>query len=110
MRSDWFLHSTTKKGGEEMAKRDTRMQLTRRTALRTGIAGAVTAALGSGPRGAWAAAPSVSASPLEPQAGAWSTWLLESGSELRPPAPPDGRASRSEIEELRALAAGRDAT
>ena len=47
--------------------------------------------------------------PVEPGAGSWKTWLLQSGSDLRLSPPPDESASRAEIEELRSLAAGRDA-
>lgn len=46
---------------------------------------------------------------IEPNAGAWQTWVLKSGSELRLPAPPDRAATRKEIAELKALAAKRDA-
>ena len=40
---------------------------------------------------------------IEPDAGTWNTWLLESGSELRLDAPPDEAATMAEIEELREL-------
>lgn len=40
---------------------------------------------------------------VEPDAGSWHTWLLESGSELRLDAPPDEAATMSEIEELHTL-------
>jgi membrane-associated phospholipid phosphatase len=53
--------------------------------------------------------PQALAGPVEPNAGSWKTWLLSSGSELRIAPPPDDAASRAEIEELRSLAAGRDA-
>jgi membrane-associated phospholipid phosphatase len=46
--------------------------------------------------------------PIEPGAGAWATWALATGDQLRPPPPPDKRATRAELDELRALAAGRD--
>jgi membrane-associated phospholipid phosphatase len=46
---------------------------------------------------------------IEPQAGAWTTWVLASGGQLRLPAPPDKKATRAEIDQLKALAAGRDA-
>jgi membrane-associated phospholipid phosphatase len=91
-----------------MARRNLTTQLSRRTALRTGVAGAVVAALGSAPRGAWAAT-SAPADRVEPEAGGWRTWVLESGAELRPPAPPDRTTTRSEIVQLRALAEQRDA-
>ena len=42
---------------------------------------------------------------VEPDAGSWHTWLLESGSELRLDAPPDEAATMSEIEELHSLLA-----
>ena len=48
--------------------------------------------------------------PMEPRAGTWKTWVLTSGSQLRLPAPPHSAATRAEIDELRALAAQRDAT
>jgi hypothetical protein len=47
--------------------------------------------------------------PIEPRAGTWKTWVLKSGSELRLRPPPDAQATASEIQELRALAGGRDA-
>lgn len=46
---------------------------------------------------------------IEPQAGEWKTWVLASGDELRPAAPPDQAATAAEIEELKALVAQRDA-
>ncbi|MFN8465905.1 MAG: phosphatase PAP2 family protein [Caldilineaceae bacterium] len=46
---------------------------------------------------------------VEPGAGQWQTWVLQSGSELRPPAPPDKAASKKELAELEALAAQRNA-
>lgn len=48
-------------------------------------------------------------SEIEPGAGQWQTWVLQSGSELRPPAPPDKAAGKKELAELQALAAQRDA-
>src|SRR5690349_10557645 len=46
---------------------------------------------------------------VEPQAGKWQTWVLKSGSELRPAAPPDKAATQKELTELEALASQRDA-
>jgi len=46
---------------------------------------------------------------VEPHAGEWQTWILESGSQLRLPPPPDKATTKDEIDELRALAAQRDA-
>jgi hypothetical protein len=43
---------------------------------------------------------------VEPWAGAWRTWLLESGSQVPLPAPPD---SASEVAQVGAMAAQRDA-
>lgn len=50
-----------------------------------------------------------SPSQIEPDAGAWKTWVLASGEQLRLPAPPNQAATRKEIIELKALAAKRDA-
>jgi membrane-associated phospholipid phosphatase len=49
------------------------------------------------------------AGPIEPGAGGWRTWVLDSGKELRLPVPPDGQATVIEIQELQALAGRRDA-
>ena len=46
---------------------------------------------------------------IEPKAGTWKTWVLKSGSELRPAAPPDKAATDLEIKELQKLATQRDA-
>src|SRR5207247_2638645 len=88
----------------------TTTRVTRRAALGAGAAGALVAALGNAPRGAWAAAaPSTKAAQLERGAGGWRTWVLESGSELRPAPPPDRGATRVEIDALRAMTSERDA-
>src|SRR5207245_11807101 len=50
-----------------------------------------------------------SASQLGRSAGGWKTWVLESGDQLRPPAPPDRGATRLEIEALHAMTAEREA-
>jgi membrane-associated phospholipid phosphatase len=47
--------------------------------------------------------------PVEPAAGGWKTWVLESGRELRLPRPPSDAATDAEIGELHELAARRDA-
>jgi membrane-associated phospholipid phosphatase len=57
-----------------------------------------------------APAPPVPADGIEPAAGAWRTWVIGSASALRPPPPPSPVASDGEANELRALAARRDAT
>jgi hypothetical protein len=46
---------------------------------------------------------------IEPGAGAWRTWVLASGKELRLPGPPDAAATAAELQELKTLAARRDA-
>lgn len=60
-----------------------------------------------------AASPSLASSrrghQVEPGAGAWKTWVLSSGGELRLPAPPRRAATQAELRELRALAAQRPA-
>jgi membrane-associated phospholipid phosphatase len=43
------------------------------------------------------------------QAGGWRTWALTDGSQFRLPQPPDQAATAAELQELRALAAQRDA-
>jgi membrane-associated phospholipid phosphatase len=53
--------------------------------------------------------PAAMTGPVEPNAGSWKTWLLNSGSELRIAPPPDEAASRAEIDTLRSRAAERDA-
>jgi membrane-associated phospholipid phosphatase len=45
---------------------------------------------------------------IEPQAGTWSTWVLENGSQLRPAAPPGKLETKAEIQELKVLAEQRD--
>jgi len=45
---------------------------------------------------------------IEPDAGRWHTWVLVSGNELQPDAPPDAATTRAELAELRALADQRD--
>jgi hypothetical protein len=46
---------------------------------------------------------------VEPLAGTWQTWVLESGSQLRPVPPPGNKETREEIRVLEALAGQRDA-
>ena len=55
------------------------------------------------------ARPSGAADHTEPNAGAWRTWALASGSQFRLPPPPDAAATRAEIERLRGMEASRDA-
>jgi membrane-associated phospholipid phosphatase len=81
----------------------------RRAALKLGIAATVAAgaATGSLPGlGAPRAFAAAAGGQIEPSAGSWKTWVLTSGSQLRLPLPPDGA---SELAEVRALAAQRDA-
>jgi membrane-associated phospholipid phosphatase len=46
----------------------------------------------------------------EEEAGTWPTWVLDSGSELRLPPPPDGAATAEEIEQLLEMMGERDET
>jgi membrane-associated phospholipid phosphatase len=46
---------------------------------------------------------------IEPEAGEWKTWVLESGSQLRLSAPPSKKETREEIDTLKNLALVRDA-
>jgi membrane-associated phospholipid phosphatase len=45
---------------------------------------------------------------IEPNAGTWQTWVLESGSQLRLPPHPSKNETKQEIKQLLALAASRD--
>jgi membrane-associated phospholipid phosphatase len=45
---------------------------------------------------------------IEPEAGTWQTWVLESGSQLRLAAPPDAQQTQAELAALKELAGGRD--
>lgn len=53
--------------------------------------------------------PGPSTASLEPTAGAWRTWVLSAGHEMRLPPPPDAAATSAELQELRALTTQRDA-
>jgi membrane-associated phospholipid phosphatase len=46
---------------------------------------------------------------VDPGAGAWRTWVLGSGRDLRLPPPPDAQATATELQQVRALAGQRDA-
>jgi membrane-associated phospholipid phosphatase len=46
---------------------------------------------------------------IEPAAGTWHTWVLTSGSQVRPGPPPDAVASQAELEQVRAITRQRDA-
>jgi membrane-associated phospholipid phosphatase len=91
-------------------KTDRRAALKMLTAAPLGVATGATFV-----QDAWAQAPrraigvQAATGPVEPGAGSWKTWLLNSGSEMRLPAPPDESGTRAELEELRGLAARRDA-
>src|SRR5919109_540998 len=82
-----------------------RTAIDRRTALRFAVA--ATAALGASamPLGA-GSAPAAGPGAVEPGAGAWRTWFLTSGADLRPPPPPD---SQGELDQVRGLLDGVDA-
>jgi membrane-associated phospholipid phosphatase len=45
---------------------------------------------------------------IEPKAGTWKTWVIESGAALRVAPPPDQAATEIELDELAKLAAARD--
>jgi membrane-associated phospholipid phosphatase len=81
--------------------------LARRTGLRAGAALGATALLRAGSSG-HAAAQAAAGGPVEPRAGTWRPWLLASGSQLRPPPPPDKATTEGELRELKALAGRRD--
>lgn len=48
------------------------------------------------------------ANQVEPEAGTWQTWVLESGSQFRLPAPPDENMTRQEIAAVKDLAGSRN--
>jgi membrane-associated phospholipid phosphatase len=52
---------------------------------------------------------SAAADQTEPRAGTWTTWVLATGSQARPAAPPDTATSQAEVRQLKALVAQRDA-
>jgi membrane-associated phospholipid phosphatase len=91
-----------------MAQQFSKPGLTRRRALRTAMASATLMALSAGSRPGLAATAVATSGLQEAEAGRWLTWVLESGSEIRP-APPDLGATQSEIGALQAFAASRDA-
>lgn len=84
--------------------------VSRRTALR-GLGGAgMATALGLAAPSALRASETASATMIEPNAGTWKTWILASGDQLRPEAPPDEAATQAELARLQDMAADRDAT
>jgi hypothetical protein len=79
--------------------------ITRRSALRFAAAAGVTYGALSLPLTARAVL-SVSRPKVEPGAGAWRTWFLGRGSDLRLPPPPDGR---DEVSQVRGMVGSVDA-
>jgi PAP2 superfamily protein len=69
------------------------------------------ALLVSGPAlsGAAAPMPASGSAQIEPRAGMWKTWVLTSGRQVRVPPPPNAAATASEIKQLLALVAQRNA-
>jgi membrane-associated phospholipid phosphatase len=79
----------------------------RRIAIR-GIGGAgIATALGIASRGS-AHAEAASRS-IEPGAGTWKTWVLTDVGRVRPPAPPDEAATKTELADVKAMTAKLDA-
>ncbi len=86
-----------------------RTLVSRRGALR-GLGGAgVATALALGVPGLAPTTAAHGQPPIEPEAGSWNAWLLTSGDQLRPAAPPDAATTAVELAELHVLAAARDA-
>jgi hypothetical protein len=48
------------------------------------------------------------AQPVEPAAGSWETWVVSDVSAVSPEEPPDATGTQAELQEVQALAAGRD--
>src|SRR5687768_7226109 len=44
---------------------------------------------------------------IEPEAGSWKTWILESGDQLRPEAPPDQAATQDELTKHQSMSTDR---
>jgi membrane-associated phospholipid phosphatase len=92
--------------------------VSRRTALR-GIGGAgIATALAVTPGraragrqvgGSYGSLTTAQVDQIEPRAGTWQTWVLSSGDQLRPAAPPDEAATAAELAALQAMVADRDA-
>jgi membrane-associated phospholipid phosphatase len=83
--------------------------VSRRTALR-GLGGVgMATAVGLATPGGILARQTSSTAKIEPEAGTWKTWLLQSGDQLRPEAPPDEAATQAELDKLKAMVADRDA-
>src|SRR5712691_8602073 len=64
--------------------------------------------LASSASGAASAQVAATASQIEPQAGGWRTWVLDAGSQLRPPPAPDAATTMSELTQLKTLVTQRD--
>jgi membrane-associated phospholipid phosphatase len=82
------------------------------TTKRRAVAGSLLAApavLFGAARADRAASSQPAAGLVEPGAGAWRTWVLRSGDQVRLPAPPDAAATDAELAQVRALASQRDA-
>ncbi|CAN5778886.1 hypothetical protein BH24CHL3_BH24CHL3_00290 [soil metagenome] len=78
-----------------------RGRLSRRTALRGAGAAGIATALALPAYGRRAMAQNAANQfTIEPDAGSWTTWVLTSGDQLRPDAPPDDAASAAELKEL----------
>ena len=94
-----------------MAAASTVQRLSRRHILRAGALTGAAALLAAGAPAALAnpSASRQSGDLLEPGAGAWRTWVLSSGSQLRPDPPPAPATAHAEVQELAALAQQRDA-
>jgi hypothetical protein len=85
------------------------VSLSRRTAL-GGLGGAgIATVLGLATPHRMLASQASTEMMIEPGAGSWKTWILESGDQLRPAAPPDETATQAELTKLQAMVADRDA-
>src|SRR5688572_13587984 len=54
-------------------------------------------------------APPTAGAAVDPAAGAWRTWVLGSGKDLRLPPPPDAQLTATELQQVQSLARQRDA-
>jgi hypothetical protein len=97
--------STPPTDGTSASKRTEAMSHHRSQLVAAYVALALVALI-DGRRSLAAAAPQPAS--VEPNAGTWPTWLLSSGSELRPSAAPDETVTMAELVAVQALAAARD--
>jgi hypothetical protein len=101
------MHTTPARTTHAASPRNAGSQV--RFLVRTAVSGLLLAAV-SGPSVVHAAPSRLQPASelIEPGAGAWTTWLLTSGSELGLAPPPDATETQAELRQVQELAAQRD--